>query len=103
MGSALSTRPCRLPANPARVKPARAQEPHPARVSYRMRAAGNVSHMTDTVLPGRLGKVRMDGELPNREDLGLVFDELDYQLATQAYLWALPLVSFTPWRQQHRE
>jgi hypothetical protein len=68
-----------------------------------MRAAGNGSHMTDTVLPGRLGKVRMDGELPNREDLGLVFDELDYQLATQAYLWALPLVSFTQWRQQHRE
>jgi len=68
-----------------------------------MRAAGNGSHMTDTVLPGRLGKVRMDGELPSREDLGPVFDELDYQLATQAYLWALPLVSFTQWRQQHRE
>ena len=36
-----------------------------------------------------------------REDLGLVFDELDYQLACQAYLWALPLVSYAQWKTQH--
>ncbi|HYN72530.1 MAG TPA: hypothetical protein VES60_08520 [Nakamurella sp.] len=45
-------------------------------------------------LPGRLGSVEMDRELPPRENLGLIFDELDYQMATQAYLWALPLVSY---------
>jgi len=45
----------------------------------------------------------MDGELPRRDDLGLVFDELDYQLACQAYLWALPLVSFAQWQTQHYE
>ncbi len=45
----------------------------------------------------------MDGELPLRADLGLVFDELDFQLATQAYLWALPLVSYAQWQAQHRE
>jgi len=50
--------------------------------------------MTDAALPGRLGEVGMDGELPCRADLGPVFDELDYQLAVQAYPWALPLVSF---------
>lgn len=55
------------------------------------------------VLPGRLGEVRMDGELPRREDLGQVFDELDYQLACQVYLWALPLVSYAQWQKQHRE
>jgi hypothetical protein len=33
----------------------------------------------------------------------LVFDELDYQLATQAYLWALPLVSYAQWQHVHRE
>jgi hypothetical protein len=43
-------------------------------------------------LPGRLGSVAMNHELPQRNDLGLIFDELDYQMATQAYLWALPLV-----------
>ncbi|HEY5015611.1 MAG TPA: DUF1254 domain-containing protein, partial [Streptosporangiaceae bacterium] len=67
--------------------------------------------MTDTelaasragLLPGSLAGVRMDGELPLRADLGLVFNELDFQLATQAYLWALPLVSFAQWQAQHRE
>jgi hypothetical protein len=45
----------------------------------------------------------MTGDLPRREDLPLVFDELDYQMATQAYLWALPLVSYAQWQAQHRE
>ncbi|MED7953986.1 DUF1254 domain-containing protein [Streptomyces sp. BE303] len=57
----------------------------------------------DVRLPGGLGSVRMDGELPEREDLGLVFDELDHQMACQAYLWALPLVSYAQWQQVHRE
>jgi hypothetical protein len=59
--------------------------------------------MTDNALPGRLGQVSMDGELPRREDLSLVFDELDHQLACQVYLWALPLVSYAQWQTQHRD
>src|SRR4051812_4062514 len=54
-------------------------------------------------LPGRLGRVEFDGELPARRVLPLVFDELDYQIACQAYLWALPLVSYAQWRTQHYE
>jgi len=53
-------------------------------------------------LPSDLGRVRLDGELPARADLPLVFDALDLQLATQVYLWALPLVSYAQWQQQHR-
>ena len=67
--------------------------------------------MTDTELAGSrarslagpLAGVRMDGGLPVRADLGLIFNELDFQLATQAYLWALPLVSFAQWQAQHRD
>jgi hypothetical protein len=47
--------------------------------------------------------IRMDGELPRREDLPKIFDELDHQLACQAYLWALPLVSYAQWQSRHRE
>lgn len=54
-------------------------------------------------LPGRLSTVRKDGELPHRDDLPIIFDELDYQLACQAYLWALPLVSYAQWKKQHYE
>lgn len=54
-------------------------------------------------IPGRLGEVHLDGELPARADLGMVFDELDYQMACQAYLWALPLVSYAQWSRQQRD
>ena len=55
--------------------------------------------MSQLELRGRLGQVEFDGELPRRADLGLVFDELDYQMACQVYLWALPLVSYAQWRR----
>jgi hypothetical protein len=35
-------------------------------------------------LPGQLGEVKFDGELPARADVGAVFDELDYPIACQA-------------------
>jgi hypothetical protein len=59
--------------------------------------------MSTRTLPGRLGTVARDGELPSRRDLAQVFDELDYQMACQAYLWALPLVAYAQWQQQHRD
>ena len=54
-------------------------------------------------MSGRLAEVRMDGDLPVRADVPLVFDELDHQMACQVYLWALPLVSYAQWHQQHRD
>lgn len=59
--------------------------------------------MSKIPLPGRMSAVQFDGELPRREDLGLVFDELDYTMAIQAYLWALPIVSYAQWSKEHRE
>ncbi|WP_433716807.1 hypothetical protein ACQP2U_23755 [Nocardia sp. CA-084685] len=40
----------------------------------------------------------MAGELPDRASLSTIFDHLDYQLACQAYLWSLPLVSYAQWQ-----
>ena len=45
----------------------------------------------------------VEAGLPRRADLPVVFDELDYQLACQVYLWALPLVDFAQWQQVHAE
>ncbi|MEV7694080.1 DUF1254 domain-containing protein [Microbacterium sp. NPDC089189] len=55
--------------------------------------------MTD--LPGRLASLPSDGDLPSRDAIPAIFDELDYQFACQAYLWALPLVSYAQWKTQH--
>jgi len=52
-------------------------------------------------LTGRLADVEWDGDLPSRGSLPLVFDELDHLLAVQAYLWALPIVSYAQWRRVH--
>ncbi|WP_091227215.1 DUF1254 domain-containing protein [Microbacterium sp. 3J1] len=52
-------------------------------------------------LPGRLGSLELAGDLPARHAIPTIFDELDYQLACQAYLWALPLVSYAQWKTQH--
>ena len=56
-----------------------------------------------TKLAGRLERVEIDGDLPARSSIPVIFDELDYQMACQAYLWALPLVSFAEWQAQNRE
>src|SRR5271154_4403220 len=35
------------------------------------------------------------------KDSQTLFDQLDYQRACQCYLWALPVVSFAQWQDQH--
>ncbi|SOC88192.1 Uncharacterized conserved protein [Curtobacterium sp. 314Chir4.1] len=43
----------------------------------------------------------MTTALPPRDALPEVFDELDHQLGCLLYLWALPIVSYAQWRDQH--
>jgi hypothetical protein len=45
---------------------------------------------TDT----RLGKLNFENGFPTEETAKKLFDEMDYQRAVQAYLWAYPAVSF---------
>ena len=42
-------------------------------------------------------------DLPPRDSLPAIFDDLDHQLACLTYLWALPIVSYAHWSAQHRE
>jgi hypothetical protein len=42
----------------------------------------------------RLGKLSFENGFPSEETTRKVFDEMDYQRAVQAYLWAYPAVSF---------
>lgn len=51
----------------------------------------------------RFGPLRLEGDLPALSSVPDLFDELDFQQATQVYLWALPLVSFAQWRHEQRE
>ena len=42
----------------------------------------------------RLGKLDFPNGFPTEETTQKLFDEMDYQRAVQAYLWAYPAVSF---------
>jgi len=46
-------------------------------------------------------KIKMDGELPAKSSIPVLFDEMDYQQATQCYLWGLPIVAYAEWQHIH--
>jgi hypothetical protein len=52
--------------------------------------AGAQTQTTDT----RIGKLTFEKGFPTEETARKLFDEMDYQRAVQAYLWAYPAVSF---------
>src|SRR5262245_33800540 len=42
----------------------------------------------------RLGKLDLESGYPSKAAIDKLYDELDFQRATQAYIWALPAVGF---------
>ena len=59
-----------------------------------------------TVVNTRLGNLEFTeggyaGGFPTEETANKLHDELDFQRATQAYLWAMPLVSYAGWLDAH--
>lgn len=54
-------------------------------------------------LDTRIGPIAMEGELPAHASIAPLYAELDFQQATQAYLWALPLVSYAQWQGEFRD
>jgi hypothetical protein len=49
----------------------------------------------------RIGQLRFEGGYPSNETVDKLYEEMDFQRATQAYLWAIPIVSFAKWQEQH--
>ncbi|WCT12281.1 DUF1254 domain-containing protein [Mucilaginibacter jinjuensis] len=59
---------------------------------------------TDTTLQAiDPAKVTMDGELPSKAAVSALFNEMDYQQATQCYLWGLPIVAYAEWQHIHND
>jgi len=40
---------------------------------------------------------------PTKETQEKLFDEMDFQRATQAYIWGLPIVAFAQWQKAHEQ
>jgi hypothetical protein len=51
----------------------------------------------------RIGELEFDHGLPTKETVGKLYDEMDFQRACQAYLWALPIVNIAEWQRAHEK
>jgi hypothetical protein len=49
----------------------------------------------------RIGKLSFEGGYPSHETIDKLYDEMDFQRACQAYLWAIPLIGFAQWQEEH--
>src|SRR5512132_750750 len=54
----------------------------------------NARAQTSDSVKTRLGDLKFEKGFPTEETTKKLFDEMDYQRAVQAYLWAYPAVSF---------
>lgn len=48
----------------------------------------------------RIGDLRFQDGIPSNESMTKLYDEMDFQRATQAYIWATPAVYFNEWAVQ---
>ena len=52
-------------------------------------------------IESRLGPLELDNGYPTAATVAKIFDDIDYQRACQAYLWALPLMAMQQWQSEH--
>ena len=50
----------------------------------------------------RLGTIELENGYPTAATAAKIFDDIDYQRACQAYLWALPLMAMQQWQNEHQ-
>jgi hypothetical protein len=58
---------------------------------------------TTGTLETRLGKLEVRNGYPTDATVAKLFEEMDFQRAVQAYLWALPYVSMAQWQTEQRD
>src|SRR5262245_54501351 len=51
----------------------------------------------------RIGKLTFESGYPSQETVQKLYDEMDFQRASQAYLWGIPAVGLNEWRKAHSD
>jgi len=57
----------------------------------------------DETIETPIGEIKLDDNYFDDEASRRLFDEMDYQRASQAYIWSTPAVSFVTWRDAQRK
>jgi hypothetical protein len=55
----------------------------------------------DVTLVTRIGELSFESGYPTDETVQKLYDEMDFQRATQAYIWGVPAVGLNEWRRAH--
>lgn len=58
---------------------------------------------TSGIVKSRLGNLEIRNGYPTDETVKKLYDDIDLQRATQAYLWALPLMGMQQWQAEQRQ
>jgi hypothetical protein len=58
---------------------------------------------TSGPVASRLGGIELENGYPTAATVARLFDEIDFQRACQAYLWALPIMAMQQWQAEHRD
>ena len=69
------------------------------RASTANRRTTSIAETLDT----RIGKLTFESGYPSERSVTKLYDEMDFQRATQAYLWGIPAVGLEQWRRAHRD
>jgi hypothetical protein len=58
---------------------------------------------TSGIVKSRLGEIELKNGYPTEASVKKIYNDLDFQRACQAYLWALPLMAMHQWQGEQRE
>ncbi|MCY2952592.1 MAG: DUF1254 domain-containing protein [Planctomycetota bacterium] len=58
---------------------------------------------TTGTIDSRLGKLELINGFPTNATVKKLYDDLDFQRACQAYIWALPYMAMEEWQREQRE
>jgi len=64
-------------------------------------ASGKDPFHENPVMQTRIGELRFEHGSPTQETVRKLYDEMDFQRASQAYLWGIPAVGLNEWRRAH--
>lgn len=65
--------------------------------------SGVVHATPQETIDTRIGELTFESGYPSDETVQRLYDEMDFQRATQAYLWGIPAVGLAEWRLAHRD
>jgi hypothetical protein len=57
----------------------------------------------EETLDTRIGKLTFESGYPSKETVQKLYDEMDFQRASQAYIWGIPAVGLNEWRKAHTD